>query len=67
MGLSSYPHQLTKHMMEVEQIIRGDTKSLDNVLGRGKVILNILRTFSYKPSIHWVYKVRWDKKISFDI
>ena len=33
MGLSSYPHQSTKHMMEVEQIIRGDTISLDNVFG----------------------------------
>ena len=64
MGISPSPYLVTKDLMKLEQIIRGDRNALENIFGWTKVILNFPGSSLYDPSIPWVYKVRGDKKSS---
>ena len=67
MGYRLSPYLVTKDMLVVEQIIRGDKDDKSNVLRWGKVILNLPGLEKYNPSRLCVYKVREDRKIASDV
>ena len=64
MGFAPSPYQVTKDLMKVEMMIRGDRKAVGNIFGWKKVVLNLPGTSSYDPSMPWVYKVRGDNKVA---
>ena len=67
MGFYLSPYLVTKDLMVMEQMIRGNRRSWRNIFGWKNVILNLPGTNSYDPSIPWVYKVGWDSEISVDL
>ena len=67
MGFSPSPYLVTKDLMVVEQMIRGDRRVRGNVFGWKKVLLNFPGSNTYDPSMPWVYKVDWDSKIAADL
>ena len=67
MGFFPSPYLVTKDLMEVEMMIRGNRRDLGNTFGWKKVVLNLPCTPTYDPSIPWVYKVGFNDKVASDI
>ena len=66
-GFSPSPYWVTKDLMEVEMMIRGNRRASGNVFGWKQVVFNLLGNFKYDPSIPWVYKMEIDVKIVSDL
>ena len=67
MGFSPSPYLLTKDLMVVQQIIRGDRRASNNIFGWKKVILNLPGAHCYNSSMPWVYNVTRDNEIAADL
>ena len=67
MGFSLSPYWITKDLMEVEMMIRGNRRSPRNAFGWKNVVLNLLGTLKYDQSMPWAYKVRVDDNVASDI
>ena len=67
MGFSPSPYLVTKDLMVVEQMIRGNRRSQVNIFCWKKIILNLPGSISYDSSMPWVYKKGWNNKIAADL
>ena len=66
MGFAPSPYFVTKDMLIVEKLVRGDRWDGDNVFRWVNVVLNLPGLDRYDPSLPWVYKVREDGLIAAD-
>ena len=64
MGFAPSPYSVTKDMLIVEKLVRGDKWDDDNVFSWVKVMFNLPGFDLYDPP--WVYKVREDGLIATD-
>ena len=62
MRFSPSPYMVTKGLMEVELMIRGNRRDPKNTFGWKRVVLNLPGTPKYDSSMPWVYKVGFNDK-----
>ena len=67
MGFSPSPYMVTKDLMEVEMMIRGNRRAPGNTFGWKEIVLNLPGTCKYDASIPWVYKVGFNDKVVSDL
>ena len=67
MGFSPSPYLVTKDLMEVEMMIRGDKRDPGNTFGWKKIVLNLPGIRHDDLSMPWVYNVGIDDKVASDL
>ena len=67
MGFSPSPYCVTKYILVVEKMMRGDILEVKHIFRWWKVILNLPGLEKYNPRLPWVYKARADGSIAADV
>ena len=67
MGFSPSPYCVTKDILVVEKMMRGDILEVKHIFRWWKVILNLPGLEKYDPRLPWVYKARADGSIAADV
>ena len=67
MRFTPSPYMVTKDLLEVECLIRGDRHERKNVFQWSRVVLNLPGMKDYQATRPWVYKIRLDNKLANDL
>ena len=63
MGFDPSPYMVTRDLLEVECLIRGDRHDRKNVFQLLIIVLKLPGIKGYQPSRPWVYKLEWTRNL----